>query len=70
MGEGEDGMIGENGVETCIISYMKRIASPGLKHDIGCLGLVHWDDPAGWYWEGDGRGCRMGNSCTSVADSC
>ena len=18
-------------------------------HDTGCLGLVHWDDPEGWY---------------------
>ena len=24
-----------------IISYMKRIASPGSMHDTGCLGLVH-----------------------------
>ena len=40
-----------------IISYMKRIASPGSKHDTGCLGLVHWDDPEGWYREGGGRGC-------------
>ena len=40
-GEGEGGMIWENGIETCIISYMKRIASPGLMHDTGCLGLVH-----------------------------
>ena len=21
-----------------------------------CLGLVHWDDPEGWYGEGVGRG--------------
>ena len=41
VGEGEGGMIWENGIETCIISYMKRIASPGLMHDTGCLGLVH-----------------------------
>ena len=27
-------------------------------HDTGCLGLVHWDDPEGWYrWmEGGGSG--------------
>ena len=41
VGEGEGGMIWENGIETCIMSYMKRIASPGSMHDIGCLGLVH-----------------------------
>ena len=27
----------------------------GLIHDTGCLGLVHWDDPEGWYGEGGGR---------------
>ena len=60
MGEGEGGMIWENGIETCIISYMKRIASPGSMHDTGCLGLVHWDDPEGWYWEGgSGWGTRV-----------
>ena len=49
-------MIWENGIETCIISYMKRITSPSSMHDTGCLGLVHWDDPEGWYGEGGGRG--------------
>ena len=45
VGEGEGGMIWENGIETCIMSYVKRIASPGSMHDTGCSGLVHWDDP-------------------------
>ena len=49
-------MIWENGIETCIISYMKRITSPSSMHDTGCLGLVHWDDPEGWYREGGGSG--------------
>ena len=35
---GEGGVILENGIETCIISYMKRIASPRSMHDTGCLG--------------------------------
>ena len=51
-------MIWENGIETCIISYMKQITSPGSMHDTGCLGLVHWDDPEGWYGEGCGRGVQ------------
>ena len=55
VGEGQGGMIWENGIEACIISYMKRVASPGSMHDTGCLGLVHWDDPEGWYGEGGGR---------------
>ena len=41
----EGGVIWENGIETCIIPYMKRIASPGSMQDTGCLGLVHWVDP-------------------------
>ena len=45
VGEGEDGMIWENGIETCIISYKKQIASLGLMQVIICLGLVYWDDP-------------------------
>ena len=26
----------------------------------GCLGLVHWDDPEGWYGEGGGKGVQDG----------
>ena len=55
MGEGEGGMIWENGIETCIILYKKQISSPGLIQDTGCLGLVHWEDPEGLYREGGGR---------------
>ena len=46
-GEGEGGMIWENGIETCILSCKKRIASLGSIQETGCLGLVHWDDPEG-----------------------
>ena len=60
MGEGEGGMICENGIETYIISYMKQVASPGSMHDTGCLGLVHWDDIGGWYGEGGGRRVQDG----------
>ena len=48
----------EIGIETCIILYKKRIASPSLMQDTGCLRLVHWDDPEGWYLEGGGRGVQ------------
>ena len=60
VGECEGGMIWENGIETCKISYVKQIASPGLMHDTGCSGLVHWDDPEGWDGEGGGRGLQDG----------
>ena len=60
VGEGEGGKIWENGIETCIISCMKQVASPGSMHDTGCFGLVHWDDPEGWYGEGGGRRVQDG----------
>ena len=41
--------------ETCILPYMKQITSPGLMHETGCSGLVHWDDPEGWDEKGGGR---------------
>ena len=55
MGERESGMIWENGIETCILSYVKQIAILGSMHETGCSGLVHWDDPEGWDGEGGGR---------------
>ena len=70
MGEGEGVMKWENGVETCILPYVKQITSPGSMHDTGCSGLVRWDDPEGWYREEGGGGFRMGNTCTLVVDSC
>ena len=60
LGEGEDGMIWENGIETCKISYVKQIACPSLTHDTGCSGLVHWDDPEGRDGEGFGKGVQDG----------
>ena len=60
MGEGEGGMIWENGIEICIISYKKRITSPGSMQDTECSGLVHGDDSEGWYGEGGRRGAQDG----------
>ena len=64
------GMIWENGIKTCIISYKKRIASPGsrrIQEAWGwCTGMTQRD--------GMGRevvgGFRMGNTCTPVVDAC
>ena len=68
MGEGEGGNIWENYIETCRISCMKCVASPGSMHNTGCLGLVHWNHPEGWY--GEEGGFRMGKICIPVVDSC
>ena len=54
-GEGEGGMIWENGIVTCILSCKNQIASLCLTQDTACLGLVHGDDPERCYGEGGGR---------------
>ena len=55
-GEGEGGMIWENGIITCILPCKNRIASLCPTQDTACLGLVHGDDPERCYGEGGGRG--------------
>ena len=58
MGEGEGGMIWENGIETCILSWKNRITSLCLMKDTAFLGLVHGNDPEGWCEVGGGRGVQ------------
>ena len=53
-------MIWGNGIKTCIISCKKQIASPGSMQDIRGLGLVHGDDPEGWFGEVGGSGVQDG----------
>ena len=60
MGEGEGEMISENGIESCILSYVKQITSLGSMYDTGCLGLVHLYDPEGWDGKRGGRGVQDG----------
>ena len=62
VGEGEDGMIWEGSVETCILSFVKQISGPGSMHETGYSGLVHWDDPEGWDGERGGRGVQDGEN--------
>ena len=59
VGEGEGGMFRENSIETCIVSMVKQITSPGWMHE-KCSGLVHWEDPEESGGEGGGRGDRDG----------
>ena len=53
-------MIWENDIERCILSYVKRISSPGSMDETGCSGLVHWDDLEEQAGEGLGRGVQDG----------
>ena len=55
-------------METCRISYRKRIASPGSIQDPGgwCTGIAQRDGTGRDFGEGLG----MGNMCRPVVDSC
>ena len=55
VGEGEGGMIWENGIEICILACKEWIVSLCLMQGTECLGLVHEDDPEKWYGVGGGR---------------
>ena len=70
VGEGEGGIIWENSIETCILSYVKQITSPGSMHEPGCSGPVHWDNPEGWMGREVGGGVQDGDTHTPMADSC
>ena len=47
VGEGEGGMIWENSIETCILSSVKQIASPGWMYETSaqgwCTGMTQRD---------------------------
>ena len=68
VGEGESGMIWGNVMETCIISYKKRIASLGSIQDPWgwCTGMTQRDGMG----REVGEGFRIGNTCTPMGDSC
>ena len=59
VGEGKGGMFRENSIETCILSRVIQITSPGWMHETSALvhsDLVHWEDPEESGGEGGGRG--------------
>ena len=55
-------MILENSIDTCILSCVNQITSPGLMHETECSGMVLWDDPEGWDGKGGGRGGSGGGT--------
>ena len=70
VGEGEGGMFRENSIETCILSRVKQITSPGWMHDTSaqawCTGKTQRNRV-----EREVRGgMGIGNTCKSMADSC
>ena len=53
----------------CGVSKSRTRLITHRQNDTGCLGLVHWDDPEGWYGGEERGGFRMGSMCMPVADS-
>ena len=49
VGEGKGGMFRESSIETCILSRVKQITSPGWMHETSARTMrqVHWEDPEG-----------------------
>ena len=70
VGEGKGGMFRENSIETCILSIVKQITSPGWMLETSaqtwCTGKTQRD----WVEREVRGGIEMGNTCKSMADSC
>ena len=69
VGEGKGGMIGENSIETCILSIVKQISSPGLMHETIAQGWCTRMTQRDGMGREVGGGFRMGNTCKSMGDS-
>ena len=69
LGEGEGGMFQKNSIETCILSRVKQITSPGWMHETStwtwCTGKTQRDRVE----REVGGGIGMGNTCKPMADS-
>ena len=70
VGEGEGGMIWENSIETCILSRVKQITSPGWMHETSAPGWCTGKTQRAGMAREVGGGIRMGNTCKPRADSC
>ena len=70
VGEGEGGMFRENSIETCILSRVKQISSPGWMHETSARGWRTGKTQRDRVEREVGGGIRMGNTCKSMADSC
>ena len=70
VGEGEGGMFQENSIETCILSRVKQITSPGWMHETSAQGWYTGKTQRDVMGREVGGGIGMGNTCISKADSC
>ena len=70
VGEGKGGMFRENSIETCILSTVKQITSPGGMHETSAQGWCTGKTQRNRVEGEVGGGIGMGNTCESMADSC
>ena len=70
VGEGEGGKIWENSIETCVLSSVKQITSPGWMHETSAQGWCTGKTQRDGMGSEVGGGIGMGNTCKSMADSC
>ena len=68
--EGEGGMFQENSIETCILSIVKQITSPGWMHETSAWARCTGKTRRNRVERELGGGIGMGNTCKSMADSC
>ena len=70
VGEGEGGMFRENSIETCILSRVKEITSPGWMHETSAWAWCTGKTQRNRVEREVGEGIGMGNTCNYMADSC
>ena len=63
-------MFRENSIETCVLSRVKQITSPGWMHETSALAWCTGETQRGRVESEVEGGIRMGSTCKSMADSC
>ena len=63
VGEGEGGMFRENSMETCILSRVKQITSPGWMHETSARAWCTGKTQRNRVEREVGAGIGMGNTC-------
>ena len=70
LGEDEGRIFQENSIETCILSRVKQITSPGWMHETSARTWCTGKTQRNRVEREVGKGIGMGNTCKSMADSC
>ena len=70
VGEGEGAMFRENSIETCMLSRVKQITSPGWMHETSARASCTGKTQRNRVEREVGGGIGMGSTCISMADSC